>query len=395
MAFRVLLALPELALRGMPRLVRLNPNVPWKTRGNGAVVLDLVKPTGPQVRVGELQGKEVLAFPDGAPVSASQEWLERIWNTIQAHAEPEADPGLALFDARPSPLHYWAGVREILDIEPALPLAKGGRARIGCQAAAAWPGPATSYEFIAYREEARWRTPRDIAEAPFMNLDSYGLFHTSDPEENLLCCVPNTPCPVLLGLRGTNPDALQRMATQALLLGAKEPVDGWLLFATNQASGDHVTEVPTLLEADPGMTLRLEATCVARPIWKEGGHVHVEMEDAFGIGFAAVAFEPTKSFRHDVDQMRPGDKLELVGAWDKALRLESFHIVSAPRFAAPVCCEKNMKSRGTGAGFKCSKCGAKEEGERSEWSGSFEVPVMARRHLHRPLTWPRNVLPSA
>ena len=31
--------LPDFDLIGSPRLVRLNPDVPWKTRGNGAVAL--------------------------------------------------------------------------------------------------------------------------------------------------------------------------------------------------------------------------------------------------------------------------------------------------------------------------------------------------------------------
>jgi tRNA(Ile2)-agmatinylcytidine synthase len=31
----------ELDLIGYPRLVRLNPNIPWKTRGNGAVCVRL------------------------------------------------------------------------------------------------------------------------------------------------------------------------------------------------------------------------------------------------------------------------------------------------------------------------------------------------------------------
>ena len=35
--------LSELDLVDFPRLVRLNPNVPWKTRGNGALSLSLVK----------------------------------------------------------------------------------------------------------------------------------------------------------------------------------------------------------------------------------------------------------------------------------------------------------------------------------------------------------------
>jgi tRNA(Ile2)-agmatinylcytidine synthase len=388
MVFRVLLAVPELALRGMPRLVRLNPNVPWKTRGNGAVVLDLVKPTGPQVRVGELQGREILAFPDGAAAERSAAWVERIWTVLQKHSEPDAQPGLALFDSPPSELHYWSAVRETLHEAPNLDFSYGKRALIGCQAAAAWQGPASSYEFIAYRAETHVGTKRKVIEAPLMNLDSHGLFHTYDAEEKVLCCVPNTPCPVLLGLRGSNPDVLQQRAGETLPLAVEEPIDGWLLFATNQASGDHVTKVPTLLEADVGMTLQLSATVAGTPEWGDGGHLRVEMDDEFGIAFTAIAFEPTKGFRHELALCQIGDKLELVGAWDKTLRLESFTLLEAKRPGAiPQCCGKSMKSQGAGAGYKCS-CGSKAVRTTVPGpTGSFEVPVIARRHLHKPLAW--------
>ncbi len=47
----------ELDLLGNPRLVRLNPNVPWKTRGNGAVALRFGKGTGSPKYIGEIDGR--------------------------------------------------------------------------------------------------------------------------------------------------------------------------------------------------------------------------------------------------------------------------------------------------------------------------------------------------
>ena len=37
---------------GEPRLVRLNPNVPWKTRGNAALSVRVGRGVGPRARVG-------------------------------------------------------------------------------------------------------------------------------------------------------------------------------------------------------------------------------------------------------------------------------------------------------------------------------------------------------
>ena len=47
---------------GYPRLVRLNPNIPWKTRGNGALCIQLGKQGGKIKRkVGEINGTDVFA----------------------------------------------------------------------------------------------------------------------------------------------------------------------------------------------------------------------------------------------------------------------------------------------------------------------------------------------
>jgi tRNA(Ile2)-agmatinylcytidine synthase len=50
-----------------------------------------------------------------------------------------------------------------------------------------------------------------------------------------------------------------------------------------------------------------------------------------------------------------------------------------------------MKSKGTGQGYKCKKCGTKsekpliKERKRNIKTGFYEVPVCARRHLSKPL----------
>ena len=50
----------ELDLIGNPRLVRLNPNVPWKTRGNGAVALKFGKGRGKPKVIGMMKAKELI-----------------------------------------------------------------------------------------------------------------------------------------------------------------------------------------------------------------------------------------------------------------------------------------------------------------------------------------------
>ena len=46
---------------GNPRLVRLNPNIPWKTRGNGAISLQLGKGSKKKKKIGEIDDKDVFS----------------------------------------------------------------------------------------------------------------------------------------------------------------------------------------------------------------------------------------------------------------------------------------------------------------------------------------------
>lgn len=420
LAFHVLLALPDLALTGMPRLVRLNPNVPHKTRGNAAVVLPLGRPEGPSTRVGELRGREILAFPESPPATPTDDILDRAWSAIDKVAQPDAHPSVALFADAPPPLTYWEAVRTRSDPPSAAAALKSLGARwkgrdqlprslVGCLAAAAWSGPASSYEFIAYREPPRWGTERAVQPAALMGLDATGAtFHTVDPLEGRLVCVPHGPDPVLVGLRGRDPDFLLRAATTNLPLAVAEPIDGWLLWATNQASGDHITPVGTVGEAPEWGTIQIEATVADMPVNHHGGHVELPLHDATGSRFSAMAFEPTKSLRDIVRALRPGDGVTAVGGWGQdeatltwAVRLEKLqvlhlaeHLVKQANPTCPVC-GRSMKSAGVGQGYRCRDCKTKAPAEAAGWApeprtaavGWHEVPVIARRHLHRPTAW--------
>src|SRR3990170_6298577 len=65
-------------LLGYPRLVRLNPNVPWKTRGNGAICLRFGRGAGVPVDVGEVDGVPVRAYPRGDPAPIDDAFEARV-----------------------------------------------------------------------------------------------------------------------------------------------------------------------------------------------------------------------------------------------------------------------------------------------------------------------------
>ncbi|MEK6986441.1 MAG: DUF1743 domain-containing protein [Candidatus Thermoplasmatota archaeon] len=402
--FALLAAVPELALAAPPSLVRLNPNAPRKTRGNGAIAFDLVQPRGAPRVVGAWKGTALFAYPDGAPVAASKELLARLWTAVEQVAEPEAGAGLTLANEPPSASFYWEAVRGLV----ATPEATGGLhakrgdgwGLVGARAAAAWPGPPSSFELIAYREPNRVGTKRTVVAAPLAALDGAVTFHSFDAEADRLTCVPNTPCPVLAGLRGRDADALLDAGLAALRLAA-EPFDTWMLWQSNQGSGDHVVRRDAIDAADAGLTVAVAALVTAAPRREAGGHLVVPCMDAESARFDAVAFEPTKRFRDTVEALRPGDAVAVVGALvGTTVQLEKVQVrslapdrVRVERLPCPAC-GKALKSVGVGAGLRCAACGTKAP-ESERWRneprrialGWHEVPVAARRHLHRPLAW--------
>ena len=65
LATEIIRELQEFDLIGHPRLVRLNPNVPWKTRGNGAVALVFGKGTGRKKQIGSIENNRIFTFEIG------------------------------------------------------------------------------------------------------------------------------------------------------------------------------------------------------------------------------------------------------------------------------------------------------------------------------------------
>jgi len=83
LATEIIKELSEFDLIGNPRLVRLNPNVPWKTRGNGAVSLIFGKGTGSKQIIGKFNDLDIFAFEKGLGTDYDKEIiLNRIMNIV-------------------------------------------------------------------------------------------------------------------------------------------------------------------------------------------------------------------------------------------------------------------------------------------------------------------------
>jgi len=400
----------DLDLIGWPRLVRLNPNVPWKTRGNGGVALTLGKGTGRPMRLGEVDGKPLQAYPGGVQghLDASN-LLKQVEPIVEkwAHGQAEnTDPGLVIVESPLPPRLYWQRVRGVVDRQQnASWLAErnlhhrgwgNGRGLVGAVGALAWPAGWVSYELLAYREEARWGTARELAAKGEERLEfEPGTFDSCNPYTGKVVVAPRGPDPVLFGLRGLFPPLLVK-AMEGL---ADEPVESWLLWATNQGSDDHI-QTGEADQVGPCGGYRIRGRVAKRPQKDRGGHLFFKIKDGTGT-LDCAAFEPGKPLPAQLELLSEGDEVEVCGGThDEPLTLavEKLRFIYSSskgrKVANPRCprCGKAMKSLGKEAGYRCRPCrtwvpeeeatyGSDDDGLKPGW---YEPPPGQRRHLARP-----------
>lgn len=368
-------------------LVRLNPAVEHKTRGNAAVAVHCdIEPATAHEIVDEVLDRAATeddqtspgavvadCSPDGAPEPVAQFAVD----AVQTHHELE--DATALLEE--------AGYRSATRA--------GGRGRIGALAAVgAWTAfEEWTYECISYRERGRWGSERAVDHGSVFAAAETGyptVWDTVDRVEETAVCVPRTPCPILHGIRGDDPDAVRSVAEQI----ESEAVADRHLFVTNQGTDAHL-QPGTIETVRDGHSYRLSATVATAPETREGGHVFLDLEDG-GEQLQAAAFEPTKRFRDRVRGLRVGDQITACGeVSDGTLKLEKFALrerVDTER-VTPDCpdCGRSMKSVGANAGYRCRDCATSAPGkveqpvERTLELGWYEVPPVARRHIAKPL----------
>jgi tRNA(Ile2)-agmatinylcytidine synthase len=392
-------------LIGYPRLVRLNPTIPWKTRGNGAICLRFGRGVGPRFVIGDLEGRPVWSFvrahghddPDRVHARVAQ-----VVERLSEFPEPTTNPGFCILPEQPRAALYWRAVRGIVSKEEALAAVrspgvlreyKNGRGIIGALAATAWRPRDRTYEVLCYRAASRWGTPRVLEACSVKGMDRMfpSTFNNYDYACDRIVIAPHSPCPILFGIRGDDANVLP--AAMRTVQG--EPPAGWIVFETNQGTDDHVLPAPSY---EPRTTVQVDRQVSALPRTIRGGHVVVEMN-----GLDAAAYEPSKGFRDIVRALRPGDRVELVGSIrdePRTLNIEKLRVVSvveeSRKLSNPLCltCRKRAKSMGKGAGFRCARCGQRfpnsaavtERVSRPLEPGWYEPPVGSRRHLSKPLS---------
>jgi len=374
-----------------PNLIRLNPNVPWKTRGNGALCL--------RFKCDKNLVEEIKTIV--------VDTVER--NSDLDHAGTE--PGVVFFQGNniPKELTTFAKqtIQGVVKMREALKLIrafeaeavgfKSGRGIIGALASVGetLEGDHT-YELIAYRTPKNRGTLRrlDIDSVKKMDEKTAPLtFNNVDPETGRVLITPHGPDPILYGIRGETPNLVKRAHK---MIHSLEPIERWTIFRTNHGTDAHLRRINSTREVFPYHPIVVRGVVTRAPQIIPRRHVIFSIGDNTG-QVDCAAYEPTGQLRKAAKQLIMGDHIEVYGGVRPSstkrsvtVNLEKFRVLRLAEKIVlhnPFCpqCRKRMKSMGTNKGYRCEKCGFL--GRKLE-----KVSIKAKRDLKRQLhvTSPRS-----
>ncbi|MHA2161427.1 MAG: TiaS agmantine-binding domain-containing protein [Candidatus Thorarchaeota archaeon] len=380
-----------------PNLVRLNPNIPFRTRGNGAVALRFK-----------------------ADSSLVDDLMHTIKNMICDYVErgyPNTNPGVVLLNSPlPDSIQYFSNqtlwrtvpislAKKLITRHNLLFYADGNqRGLVGALSAIGnkLQGDHT-YEYITYRSMESSDQKRGVDRESVIEMDKKmknRVFSNLDSESGSILIEPHGPDPVLYGIRG---ETAHDVIDAAALVRSQQQIERWTVFRTNQGTGAHLTHRVKIHDIRPYMSACVEGRVSSKPRIIEGGHTIFSMQDNQSL-IECAAYEPTKKFRDTVGMLAPDDCVIVHAGVRPAsrshgptLNLEGLEVVSVAtvmHLRNPLCpvCEKRMKSAGKGKGFKCISCGHKDSKatktsspiKRTLREGIYLPPLRAQRHLTRP-----------
>lgn len=381
-----------------PNLVRLNPNVPWKTRGNGALCL-------------RFRCEKHLI----------EEIVEQVIDVVEAHSDMDyagTDPGIVFLTCNhvPAEIRTFAKqtIQGIVKKDEAIRLIrmfraeavgfKSGRGIIGALAAIGETLEEDhTYELIAYRMPQNRGTPRKLDESSVLDMNKKTTpltFNNVDPETKRVLITPRGPDPILYGIRGETPVAVKQAHE---LVRSLESIERWVIFRTNHGTDAHLRKVNSVAKVEPYQPAIVKGTVCQQPYIVPRRHVIFSIKDESGVVDCA-AYAPTGVLRKVARELIAGDLVEVYGGvrppFEKhsvTVNLEKLKILKlAPKivFRNPLCpkCRRRMESMGAGKGFRCDRCGFRSlklkkiavEEKRDVKEGLYITSPRSQRHLTKP-----------
>ncbi len=377
-----------------PLLVRLNPNIPWKTRGNGAIALHV-----------EVNNENIV-------VKGVKNLVEK-----NSHTFTGANPCVVFYSGKTIPIDVKEltkkAYHDVISRKFARKVAQthgiytyelgNGRGIVGALSAIGAELHDYTFEIIAYRKYANHGKPREISKMQIisMNERTYpNTYNNYDYKNERVLITPRGPDPIFCGIRGEADNILLRAF---LMLDIQEELEGYIIFRTNQGTNMHLTHELDLSRLKPHTSGFMKGTVENLPYTIKGGHTFFNLKTQNGIAFCAV-YEPT-GLSQLSQRLSISDLIEIGGGVRKAtmkhpkvINLEYIKILQLAHklsYINPQCkrCGKRLKSAGFNKGYKCESCGVRErtiqkistEISRDVKEGLYIPLPKAQRHLTKPI----------
>ena len=375
-----------------PNLVRFNPNIPWKTRGNGAVGIK-ISTTNPK-KIKNLVKKYVKQYSDvknGANPGLVFCQDEKIPNELTKLSS----------DAMWKLIHRNEAKKILSKHNFDFFYLGNGQGLVGATGVLGYNFQDETYELLSYRKSSQFGKKRilDKSKVKKMQEKTYpNTFNSFDSKKNKVLLMPHGPDPVFYGVRGEDSMTL---ISASKMIQPKEKLAGYLIFKSNQGTGDHLKNEIDVNNFLPYTSGTLHGVVITKPIVTKGGHVFFSII-VDNIKINCAVYKPTR-ITDVAKELIVGDVLKVGGGIRKAtkthsriLNLEFIQIIKLKKKSKlinPFCtdCKKHMKSKGKNQGFQCVRCKKTANHKNCKFmTRSIEtkiyIPdVSAHRHLTKPI----------
>jgi len=387
-----LLKKQETEFLDFPKLIRFNPNIPWKTRGNGAVSLQIRTKNPSKIK-------------------------NQIKNLVEKYSDIKngANPGLVFYESKEIPEQFTRfsklALWQLINRNRAKKFATknnieffyqgNGQGLVGAIGAIGYDFQDHTLELLSYRKNSNFGKERKLSAKSVKTMQEKTLpytFNSFDNKKERVLITPHGPDPVFYGVRGENVTSLLR-ATK--ILETDEKLAGYMIFKSNQGTGDHLKNEFNITNIKPYASGKITGIISDEPKIVKGGHVFFSIISD-GYELRCAVYKPT-GISFVALSLIKGDKVCIGGGIRKAsknhpriLNLEFIDVISLEKNlikSNPICkkCDKKMKSKGKNQGYQCIRCGKKLANKvileipRKIKKQLYIPNVSAHRHLSRPL----------
>jgi len=374
-----------------PKLIRFNPNIPWKTRGNGAISMSLRTKNPSKIK-------------------------NKIKNLVEKYSDIKngANPGLVFYQKETIPREFTEfsklALWQLINRNYAKKFASknnldffylgNGQGLIGAIGAIGYHFDDYTLELLSYRKNSKFGKERKISTKSVIDMEKNTApytFNSFDAKKGRVLITPHGPDPVFYGIRGENIDSLLR-ATK--ILKSKEKLAGFMIFKSNQGTGDHLKNELNVNNLKAYASGKVTGIVSSKPKTIKGGHVLFSILSN-SKEIPCAIYKPT-GMTSIANNLIIGDKICIGGGVKKAtkkyrrtLNVEFMEILTLKKILQetnPICnkCKKNMKSKGKNQDFQCIKCGLKSPKKeirampRNIKKQLYIPKISAHRHLTRP-----------